>query len=439
MSRCPFDFSLPPPISNALDRLIDAGQEAYIVGGVLRDALLGRPVPDWDITTSAPSGLIHELFKDTKNYCLKHGTVTLVLPETRVEITPYRAQARSLEADLAKRDFTVNAMAWDPVRQTLIDPWEGGVDLDRHIIRATGDPDSRFREDPIRLLRGIRLATELGFEIHPRTLAAMEADALLINHAATERVREELKKMLMSSHPSNGFRVMYNCGILAEVLPELCEGKGVEQDRSHHRYTVFDHTMETVDRISPVLHLRLAALFHDIAKPRVRHFERGKWRFLGHAQESADLAKRIMARLRFSRTLMEKVSHLIDNHMIGYSEEWGDGAVRRLIRRTGTETIGDLIILCKADLLAHGMDNGPIELLEDLERRLASILRKQQAVSLRDLALNGHDVMEILHLEPGPRVGKILDDLLETVTDDPRLNNPGDLMSLLKKGTPSGQ
>jgi putative nucleotidyltransferase with HDIG domain len=232
---------------------------------------------------------------------------------------------------------------------------------------------------------------------------------------------------------------MYNCGILAEVLPELCEGKGVEQDRSHHRYTVFDHAIETVDRILPVLHLRLAALLHDIAKPRVKHFERGKWRFLGHAQESADLAERIMARLRFSRTLMEKVSHLIGNHMIGYSAEWGDGAVRRLIRRAGTETIGDLIILRKADLLAHGMNSNPMGPLEDLERRVASIFRKQQAVSLRDLALNGHDVMEVLHLEPGPRVGRILDDLLEAVTDDPHLNNPGDLLSLLKKGMPSGQ
>jgi putative nucleotidyltransferase with HDIG domain len=227
---------------------------------------------------------------------------------------------------------------------------------------------------------------------------------------------------------------MHRCGILVEVLPELCEGKGVDQDHSHHRYSVFDHTMETVDRVLPDLHLRLAALLHDIAKPRVKHFERGKWRFLGHAQQSADLARRIMARLRFPRTLTDKVSHLIDNHMIDYRAEWGDGAVRRLIRRAGTESIGDLILLRKADLLAHGMDNCIREPLEDLEKRIASILRKRQVVSLRDLALNGHDVMEILHLEPGPRVGRILDGLLEAVTDDPRLNNPGDLLAILTKG-----
>jgi tRNA nucleotidyltransferase (CCA-adding enzyme) len=437
MRQRSFELSLPRRISNVLVRLTDAGQEAYIVGGVLRDALLGRPpVPDWDVTTSAPSHLIRELFKDTKNYCLKHGTVTLVLSDTRVEITPYRTQTRSLEEDLATRDFTVNAMAWDPVQRTLIDPWGGKADVDRRIIRATGDPDSRFREDPIRLLRAIRLAIGLGFEIHPRTFAAMEADAFLINGAAAERVREELTRLLMGSHPSNGFKVMHRCGILAEVLPELCEGKGEDQDHSYHRYSVFDHTMETVDRVLPVLHLRLAALLHDIAKPRVKHFARGKWRFLGHAQQSADLAQRIMARLRFSRTLTEKVSHLVDNHMIDYRAEWGDGAVRRLIRSTGAQNIGDLIILRKADLLAHGMNNGMTKPLEDLEKRVASILRKEQAVSLRDLALNGHDVMEILHLEPGPRVGRILDDLLEAVTDDPRLNNPGDLLAILKKGIP---
>jgi tRNA nucleotidyltransferase (CCA-adding enzyme) len=435
MSRRSFELSLPRRISSVLVRLIDAGQEAYIVGGVLRDALLGRtPAPDWDITTSAQSHLIRELFKDTKNFCLKHGTVTLVFSDTRVEITPYRVPARSLEEDLATRDFTVNAMAWDPAREALVDPWEGAVDLDRHMIRATGDPDSRFREDPIRLLRAIRLATDLGFEIHPRTFAAMEADAFLIDGAAAERVREELTRLLLGSRPSNGFKVMHRCGILVEVLPELCEGKGVDQDHSHHRYSVFDHTMETVDRVLPDLQLRLAALLHDIAKPRVKHFERGKWRFLGHAQQSADLARRIMARLRFPRTLTDKVSHLIDNHMIDYRAEWGDGAVRRLIRRAGTESIGDLILLRKADLLAHGMDNCMTEPLEDLEKRVASILRKRQVVSLRDLALNGHDVMEILHLEPGPRVGRILDGLLEAVTDDPRLNNPGDLLAILTKG-----
>jgi tRNA nucleotidyltransferase/poly(A) polymerase len=228
---------------------------------------------------------------------------------------------------------------------------------------------------------------------------------------------------------------MSRCGILDQVIPELSEGIGIMQN-DHHRHSVFEHTMKTVDSIAPELHLRLAAMFHDIAKPRVRKTVRGTWRFFGHARESADLAKGIMARLRFSRTLMEKVACLINNHMIEYSEEWGDGAVRRLIRRVGTENIGDLILLRKADLRAHGVESGRICTLEQLERRVASVIRERQALSPCDLALNGHDVMDILELEPGPAVGRTLQRLLEVVTDNPHLNNQEDLSFLLRKGGP---
>jgi tRNA nucleotidyltransferase (CCA-adding enzyme) len=432
----PFNLSLPPLVRQVLARLIDAGYEAYIVGGALRDTFLLRPVPDWDIATSAPCDRIRALFSDTKHYHLKHETVTLVLPDRRVEITPYRDPGRSLGGDLARRDFTVNAMAFDPFRQRLIDPWGGLKDLELRMIRATGDPDARFMEDPLRLLRGIRLAAQSGFAIHRHTLAAIKTNAFLVNHAAMERVREELVKLLADIRPSRGFRLMARCGMLDQIIPELSEGIGVTQN-SRHRHTVFDHTMETVDAVVPRLHLRLAALFHDIAKPRVRERVRGTWRFLDHARKSSDLAKEILARLRFSRTLMEKVAHLINNHMIEYSEEWGDGAVRRFIRRVGPEHMGDLLLLRRADLRAHRVDSSMIRSLEELERRIVSITRETNAVSLGDLALNGHDVMAILDLEPGPSVGRALQHLLEAVTDDPALNNPEDLSFLLSESPPT--
>ncbi len=425
---------LRPPsfVSNALTRLIDAGYEALIVGGALRDTVLNRPIPDWDIATSAPCERIKDLFSDRKTYHLRHETVTIVLPGNRLEITPYRDPHGTLIEDLARRDFTINAMAYDSLRKNLIDPWEGRKDLAQRVIRATRDPDLRFREDPVRLLRGIRFATELGFEIHPQTRHAMEAHAHLLSRVARERIREELIKLLMCPHPSRGFRTLSDSGMLKQIIPELCEGKGVEQN-IHHQYTVFDHALETVERVPPVLHLRLAALLHDIAKPRVRTPEGDTWRFLDHASESAHLTVQIMARLRFSRLLTEKVAHLIGIHMVEYTSQWTDGAIRRLIRKAGRENINDLLALRKADLLAHGTGSERTGSLEELQKRVTSALQNKQAPSIHELAINGHDVMELLHLEPGPHIGNVLQHLLEIVTDKPRLNNREDLLALLKK------
>jgi len=428
-------FTLCPPsfVTDALARLIDAGYEALIAGGALRDTLLSRPIPDWDIATSAPHDRIRELFSDRKTYHLRHETVTIVLPGNRLEITPYRGPDGTLEGDLARRDFTINAMAFDLPRKSLIDPWGGREDLAQRVLRATGDPDLRFREDPVRLVRGVRLATELGFEIQHQTLYAMEIHAQLLSRVARERIREELIKLLLSSHPSRGFTILSSSGMLKQIIPELSEGENLKQGL-HHQHTVFDHALETMERVPPVLHLRLAALLHDIGKPRVRTPEDNTWRFLGHASVSAHLAGQIMARLRFSRLLTEKVVHLVLNHMIEYTPQWTGGAVRRLIARAGSENIHDLLALRKADLQAHGTGSRGTGPLEELQERVSLILREKQATSVPQLAVNGHDVMNLLHLEPGPRVGEVLQRLLEIVTDNPELNNPDDLRALLEKG-----
>lgn len=424
---------LRPPglVLDALGRLIEAGYEASIVGGALRDTLLMKPIPDWDIATSAACDRIRQLFSDRKIYQLKHKTVTIVLPGSRLEITPYRDPEGTLEGDLARRDFTINSMAYDLPGQRLIDPWGGRKDLAKRMLRATGDPDLRFREDPVRLLRGVRLATELDFEIDPQTLQSMETLARLLSRVARERVREELIKLLMCSHPSRGFRILSEHRMLKQIIPELCEGVSLEQN-AHHQHTVFAHALETMERLPQVLHLRLAGLLHDIAKPSVRTFEGDTWRFLGHARESAYLAEKIMSRLRFSRPLTEKVAHLIAYHMIEYTSQWSDGAVRRLVGKAGKDSIDDLLALRKADLLAHGTGR-PTDSFEELQKRVRSTLQKKQATSVHQLATNGHAVMELLHLKPGPRVGDILQHLLEIVTENPHLNNPDDLKSLLER------
>ncbi|OPX41719.1 MAG: CCA tRNA nucleotidyltransferase [Deltaproteobacteria bacterium] len=433
--RKPFfsaELHIPSFVSDALARLTHAGYEASIVGGALRDAFLDRPIPDWDIATSAPRQRIREVFSDRKTYHLKHETITIVLPKNRLEITPYRDPGRTLIGDLARRDFTINAMAFDPLSKQLIDPWNGRKDLAQKIIKGTENPELRFQEDPVRLLRGIRLSTDLGFEIHPQTLQAMHTHAHLVRQAARERIREELIKLLMSSRPSRGFRMLSVQGLLKHIIPELCEGEGIEQN-IHHKLTVFDHSLKTMEMVPQVLHLRLAALLHDVAKPRVRTLEGDTWRFFGHARESACLANRIMENLRFSRSLTKKVVHLIMNHMVDYTPQWGDSAVRRLIRKAGPDNIDDLLLLRKADLLAHGTGLDRIDSLEELKARTAAILKEKHPISVHQLALNGNDVMEILHLGPGPRVGKVLQHLFEVVTESPELNNPHDLRALLEK------
>ncbi len=425
-----FALRLPSFVHGAVQRLRNAGHESYIVGGALRDTLLKRSIPDWDISTSATSEQIRTLFIDTRSYRLKHDTVTLIVQGQRMEITPFRGTEKTILGDLSRRDFTINSMAHDTLLETLIDPWEGKKDLERRRIRATGDPESRFREDPIRLLRGIRLAVELDFRIQEGTLAAMRSMASTISYAPWERIRDELIKVLMCETPSRGFNMLSETGLLNHVMPELSEGTGVEQN-SYHRLTVFDHIMETLDRVPAVLHLRLAALLHDIAKPRVRTYDDDQWRFFGHEEAGARLAEEIMGRLRLPRFLIKRVVGLVRYHMIKYSPEWGDPAVRRLLRKVGPEHIYDLLALRRADLEAHGTFREPEAPLNELEIRIRSLIRERAATCLTHLAVDGHTVMKVLNLTSGPMVGKCLDELLEMVTDRPGLNNEKDLVEIL--------
>lgn len=460
-------------------RLCDAGFEAYLVGGAVRDSLLSRPVVDWDITTSASNEEIKHVFHDIRHFSLKHETVTLVHNKSHYEVTTMTAgdlQTGSIEDDLGHRDFTVNAMAYDPLEGFLIDPNKGTLDLENRIIRAVGSPVARFTEDPLRLIRAIRISVELRFKIESSTWEHLVAMAPSLTLAASERIRDELMKILLTRQPSTGFRLLARSGLLAAFLPELMECY-LKRQNHWHKYTIFRHIIETVDRVEPDPVLRLAALFHDIAKPGVRAKVRGEFRFHGHADASARLAGEIMQRLKFSREMTRETTNLIEHHMVEYDGHWSDGAIRRLIRRFDPDPIGRLLSFRRADLLAHGtvneatsrkrlgvkrnsaeatppslfkqrrgrFDNSlggkspgilakaneDLNLLTELEERVCGLIETPQVGHIRDLALDGQKVMDILGIPPGPDVGKVLNFLMEKVTDRPELNTKEALEKLL--------
>ncbi len=428
-------IQIPPFVKRIMRQLQGAGYEAYIVGGAPRDACLNRPITDWDIATSAPPGKIRRLFSGIRHFSLKHGTVTLVDGGHHYEVTGFRGgggSGKGLEADLGLRDFTINAMAFEPGSNKLLDPHGGRGDIKRRLVRAVGAPEERFREDPLRLMRAVRFATQLGFSIDPETMGALASMADSLKNVAIERVRDEMMKVLLCTRPSRGFNLMRRAGLLEVFLPELMEGY-LKRQNSYHRYTIFKHVMETLDHADADPVMRLTALLHDIAKPRCRTKSDGRWRFLGHGEASAALAGEIMERMKFDRDTLNKVTHLIFHHVIGYSPRWSDGAVRRWVRRVGSENSGRLMKFRRADLLAHGMGNEKLYLLDELERRIESVRRESFVKKRGDLAIDGRQVMAFLDLSSGPEVGKVMAALMEAVTDQPERNTKDGLMALLRE------
>jgi len=414
-----------------MDRLKKEGYEVYVVGGVVRDWLLRKQIKDWDFTTSAPASEIKRIFKDKTLFSLKHDTVTVVIKGKNYEITPFRG--KSLVEDLMHRDFTINAMAYDRERKVVLDPYNGLKDLRKKLIRATVDPKARFIEDPLRLMRAIRFAVELGFRIDRETLDAVTEMAELIQQVSWERIRDELLKILVSPFPARGVEIMHKVGLLKYVIPELSRCYGVRQNR-FHRYTVFKHIMITLQNVEPDPVLRLSALFHDIGKPATKKKKQGRVTFYGHEKKSACMTRQIMKRLKFSNEVISQVVTLVKEHMLNYSSEWSDSAVRRLISRVGKDLIIPLIMLRKADLIAHGKNKSQeIALLEELRERVEKELKKRAVLTVKDLKINGSIIMKELGIQQGPEVGRILRILWEKVIDNPDLNNPDALLSLAKR------
>ena len=429
--------------------LRDAGFEAYLVGGCVRDLLLEREPKDWDITTNAKPEDIQKLFEETF-YENKFGTVGVVTksedPRLKVvEITPYREEgkysnarhpdeirwATALADDLKRRDFTINAMAYEPARGEIVDLHDGKEDLKRRLVRAVGDPNERFKEDALRMLRAVRLAAELDFALDTKTASSIAEDAPLLEKISRERVRDEFVRILESEHPMQALFIAQKLGILKYIVPELEHGIGVAQNQAHS-YDVFEHSLRALQHAADKkwpLAVRLAALLHDIGKPSTRRWsdEKNDWTFHGHEVAGAKIARAIMIDLRTPSELLDTVITLVRWHMFfSDPDQITLSAVRRTIRNVGPEHIKELLSLRICDRIGTGRPKEQPFRLRKYMSMVDEALRDPIAVSM--LKLDGARLIE-LGEAPGPRIGWILHTLLEEVLDDPGKNPPAYLES----------
>ena len=421
----------PAEVLAVLSVLWDAGHAAYLVGGGVRDALLGKTVEDWDIATDALPERLLELFPGG-GYDNRFGTVRVPSGDLELEVTTFRRDHQyadhrrpdsvtftdSLDEDLARRDFTVNAIAWS--REGLADPTGGLADLSAGLLRAVGGPAVRFDEDALRLLRAARLAAQLDFAIEPRTLAAMSATAATVQYVSAERIGDELRKILRSPAPSRALAILADTGVLRYALPELDAQRGIAQDKAPGM-DLWAHCLAAVDAAAAIApatpRLRLAALVHDIGKPGTL----ADGHFIGHDTEGARLTELMLARLAFPRRDVEAVAELVRHHMFSYESKWSGAAVRRFIRRIGRHLVDELLDLRAADNIGSGLPANAGNLAE-LRSRVATELAAGAPLTLRELNVRGDDLTEALDLAPGPLVGDILDHLLQWVLDDPARN-----------------
>ena len=440
---------VPDDVMAVIRGLKNAGKQAWLAGGAVRDLLSGKGAQDFDVATDAMPEQVLRLFPKTVPTGIQHGTITVVTPAHHVEVTTFRGEGPYLDGrrpssvtflgdidgDLARRDFTVNAMAWDPVSGELRDPFGGQRDLQRRRLRAVGDALARFREDGLRPLRAVRFACTLRLAIEPATRRAISETLDVFDKVARERVRDELMKLLVrGAPPSRGMRLLQRTGLLAHIWPELLESVRFPQNR-YHRWDVWRHTLRCLDASQADPIVRLAALLHDVAKPRCaapKEGAPGENTFYNHEKVGAALAAEMMQRLKFANRDTERVALLVAEHNWYYLPEWNDATVRRTLQRIGIDALPQLWALRRADLAARG--NLVAEGLENqaqAEERFAAEIARASALKITDLAIGGDDVMRELGLPPGPRVGEILTALLDRVIDDPDLNTREQLLRLL--------
>lgn len=443
------DLQVPKDVERVVEKLTEAGHAAYVVGGCVRDAIRGVDPQDWDVATDATPEEIQKLFSRSL-YTNRFGTVIVRSGDHEIEVTTYRIEADysdhrrpdqvaftdSLQEDLSRRDFTMNAMAWRPGKNgtpgQLVDPFGGQRDLESRVLRAVGEPEERFREDALRMLRAVRFATLLDMRIDERTVIAIRRNAHLAATLSGERINQEIVKILGAPQPSVALRLLSDVALLEVICPELEECKKTPQDKVAAQ-NVFEHSLATVDA-TPAgdLVLRLAGLFHDIGKPETfadGHFHQHE--FVGEFK-----ARQILRRWKFDKETVAEVTHLIRNHMFWYETHWTDSAVRRFIRKIGLDYIPALFALRRADNIGSGARSPRMHALEALWQRVENEIAAANAFSLRDLKIDGNDIMRELGIPPSPAVGRILNALFERVLDEPSLNAREKLIELAKAMRP---
>lgn len=441
----PMKIRIPATAKAVLDGLHAKGFEAYIVGGCVRDSVLGKKPSDWDITTNAWPEQVKAIFPRTVDTGIKHGTVTVLIGSGQHEVTTYRVDGtysdgrhpdnvtftRSLDEDLKRRDFTVNAMAYSE-ETGLIDRFGGMQDLQRGIIRCVGDPMERFQEDALRILRAVRFAAQLNFSIDRPTAEAIEKLAPTLSKISAERICTELVKLICSDYPEY-LNIAYEAGITAVIFPEFDAMMKTPQNNPHHMYNVGVHTMASMKNIKSDRTLRLTMMLHDVAKPLCRTTDdEGIDHFRGHAEKGAEMAVHILRRLKLDNDTIRTVKTLVKYHDYRIPPE--EKPVRKLISRVGPERFHDLILVRRADTLAQSeyFRDEKLQNIDMVAKTGERILRERQAVTLKDLAVDGNDLIRA-GIPAGPVIGKILGEALNDVLDDQSLNTREHIMQIAEK------
>ncbi len=459
-------IKIPETLKKLNEIFAKNGFEAYLVGGAVRDVLLGKKASDWDVTTNATPEQMIKIFHRVIPTGIAHGTVTIHFMGAEIEATTFRSESgysdgrhpdnvsfdATLEDDLSRRDFTMNAIAASLADGTIIDPFEGRKDIKSKTIRTVGNARDRFLEDGLRPIRAIRFSSQLNFEIEKGTYEAIKLPEVQekIKSISMERFRDEFEKILRSEEPSLALHRMEKTGILKAFIPELADCRGCEQAdmRGFHEFDVLDHNLYACDgapRENEIV--RLAALFHDIGKKEAKVIEKLEYpkgsgcfveqiHFHGHERYSSKTTKEILIRLKFPNSVINQVTHLIEQHMFFFEENWSDAAVRRFLVRVKPECVEDLFSLRIADI--YGMHRYKVDPMNDgvqklfiLRERIRKIQSRQTALSLKDLAVNGNDLINA-GIPAGKKLGFILNELFQCVLDDPEMNEKEKLLTVAR-------
>ncbi|MBU3175463.1 CCA tRNA nucleotidyltransferase [Clostridium estertheticum] len=436
---------IPNDVKIILDTLKNNGYESYIVGGSVRDATIGKAVPkDYDITTNALPEDVIKIFDKTVPTGIKHGTITVMVNGEGYEVTTYRIDGEyldnrrpsgvtfvsNLQEDLARRDFTINALAFNE-EDGLIDCFDGISDLKNKIIRAVGEPNKRFKEDALRMLRAIRFAASLDFDIEEKTMIAIKTNCNLISNVSTERIRDELCKMLVSNNTTKAFKLLEETNLLQIILPELQLTVGFNQRNPHHDKDIFSHILAVVEKCPPNLNIRFAALLHDIAKPGCFTIDvSGIGHFYDHDRKGAKIAGSILRRLKFDNESITEIEILVKEHMNVHAKPT-DISVKRLINRVSTKIVFDLFKLQRADALGSRFPQIRLDEINRVEKQTIDIIESKAPLSIKELAINGKDLMSEFSIKPGTQIGVMLKFLLNIVLENSELNTKEKLLSII--------
>ena len=437
-------FTLPENVKNIIAVLENHGFEAYAVGGCVRDTLLLREPGDWDITTSARPEEVKALFSHTIDTGIEHGTVTVMMNREGYEVTTYRIDGEYEDArhpkevtftsnlieDLKRRDFTINAMAYNDC-VGIVDEFDGIGDLNKGVIRCVGNPMERFSEDALRMLRAVRFAAQLGFSIEENTKVAIRTLAPTIAKVSVERIAVELVKILTSNHPEE-IRTAYELGLTQIFMPEFDRAMETPQNNIHHMYSVGEHTIEALKNVQPEKNIRLVMLMHDLAKPVVKTTdEQGQDHFRGHTQAGADMAKMILRRLKFDNATIDLVSKMVKHHD---DRPEKPTSVRRMFSAIGVENVPMLLEMKRADLLGQStyQREQKMSLVDYYEAQYQECMKEKTCLTKKDMAINGSDLIA-MGMKQGRAVGEVIDQLFEMVLDTPALNEKEKLTELAHK------